>query len=87
MTLSDKDELIVYYHSVTPTSLSVSIGSDSEIKEVARPAAVGMIVEAIRSLRPSKVTFDVMGRRHSMAKQTVELIVDGKLTAADLAVA
>ena len=87
MTPSDKDELIVRYHDVTLTGVSMSVGPDSEIKEMSRPEAVALIVESIRQHKPTRVTFDVMGKRHSMARQTVELIVDGKLTAADLTAA
>lgn len=91
MTHSDKVDLTVYYRSIEADSLtvSISVGPDGAGREsrVSRPEVVAMVVNAIVENKPDRVFFNVLGKVHSMAKNTVDLIKDGKLTAADLTAA
>ncbi len=85
MTRSDKADLTVFYHAtgIDTVTMSLSSGAASP-RTVLRAEAVRLIVDAIVEQKPERVFIDVMGSVHSMAKNTVELIKGGKLTAADL---
>jgi len=88
MTHSGKVDLTVHYHSIEPDHITVSFSLSSapanQELRVSRREAVALVVDAITENKPDRVFFDVMGKVHSMAKNTVDLIKDGKLTAADL---
>lgn len=87
MTRSDKADLTILYHSVGMDAVTMSFSSVSDETSpytVSRAEAVALIVDTIVSRKPERVFFNVMGKTHSMAKNTVELIKSGKLTAADL---
>jgi len=85
----DKADLTIFYHSVGVDTVTMSLSSvpDKLPDEVSRAQAVALIVDAIVSQKPERVFFNVMGKTHSMAKNTIELIKNGKLTAADLTAA
>ena len=93
MIPSDKADLTVFYHSIEIDTVTMSISSAPDEpsglvpRVVSRAQAVALIVDAIVGQKPERVFFNVMGKTHSMAKNTVELIKNGKLTAADLTAA
>lgn len=85
MTRSDKADLTIFYHSIGTDTVTMSLSSDEATPgAVSRAEAVKLIVDAIVEQKPERVFINVMGKVHSMAKNTVELIKNGKLTAADL---
>lgn len=85
MTHSDKGDLTVFYHSTESDAVTLSLSSgESPSGPISRAEAVTMIVNAIIEQRPKRVLIDISGRVHPLSKGTIDLIKDGRLTAADL---